>query len=105
DYYDVLLRGLLMTVVMTLIVITISLVLAIPVALARMSRSWALRTVSGIYVEVIRATPLLLQLIYIYFVLPGVGIRLNGFVAAIVGLTLHYTAYLSEVYRAGIQAV
>src|SRR5262249_2130271 len=43
--------------------------------------------------------------IYIYYVLPEVGIRLNAFTAGVIGLTLNYSAYLSEVYRAGIQAV
>ena len=70
-----------------------------------MSPSLAIRTAIGIYVEVIRATPLLLQLVYIYYVLPSIGINLNPIVAAIVGLTLNYTAYMSEVYRSGIMAV
>lgn len=105
QYYDVLLRGFGITIAMTLAVITMSLVLAVPVALARMSNSFLIRLVSGIYVEVLRGTPLVLQLVYIYFVLPSVGIRLNGMVAAILALTLHYTAYLSEVYRAGILSV
>ena len=53
----------------------------------------------------IRGTPLLLQLIYIYYVLPEIGIRLDAFTAAVIGLTLNYAAYISEVYRAGIQAI
>ena len=52
-----------------------------------------------------RATPLILQLIYIYYVLPTAGIKLNPLVAAITGLTLHYSAYLSEVFRGGIQSI
>ena len=58
--------------------IILALVLAIPVALLRMSPSLALRTLAGIYVEVIRGTPLLLQLVYIYYVLPSIGINLNA---------------------------
>jgi His/Glu/Gln/Arg/opine family amino acid ABC transporter permease subunit len=94
-----------LTVALTFVVIALALVLAIPVALLRMSQSLALRTLAGIYVEVIRGTPLLLQLVYIYYVLPSIGINLNPIVAAIVGLTLNYTAYMSEVYRGGILAV
>jgi His/Glu/Gln/Arg/opine family amino acid ABC transporter permease subunit len=105
EYGGVLLRGLGMTVMLTVVVILLALVLAIPVALLRMSPSLAIRTAIGIYVEVIRATPLLLQLVYIYYVLPSIGINLNPIVAAIVGLTLNYTAYMSEVYRSGIMAV
>jgi len=104
-YIGVLLQGLGITVALTFIVILLSLALAIPVALARMSRSLLVRIPIDAYVEVIRATPLLLQLIYIYYVLPSFGIRLNAFVAAIIGLTLNYTAYMSEVYRSGIKAV
>jgi polar amino acid transport system permease protein len=56
-------------------------------------------------VEFIRGTPLILQLLYIYYVLPSIGIRLEPFTAAVIGLTANYTAYMSEVYRSGIQAV
>jgi len=104
-YGGALLHGLLLTVALTFIVILLALVLAIPVALCRMSPYLAVRTVSSIYVEVMRGTPLLLQLVYIYFVLPSFGINLNAFTAAILGLTLNYTAYMSEVYRSGILAV
>ena len=105
EYGGALLAGLALTVALTFVVIALALVLAIPVALLRMSQSLALRTLAGIYVEVIRGTPLLLQLVYIYYVLPSIGINLNPIVAAIVGLTLNYTAYMSEVYRGGILAV
>jgi His/Glu/Gln/Arg/opine family amino acid ABC transporter permease subunit len=105
EYGGALLSGLALTVGLTLIVIVIALVLAIPVALIRLSPNLALRTVASIYVEVIRGTPLLLQLVYIYYVLPSIGINLNPILAAIVGLTLNYTAYMSEVYRGGIIAV
>ena len=105
EYGGALLAGLGLTVALTFVVIALALVLAIPVALLRMSESLALRTLAGIYVEVIRGTPLLLQLVYIYYVLPSIGINLNPIVAAIVGLTLNYTAYMSEVYRGGILAV
>src|SRR5438874_9424158 len=105
EYGGALLAGLALTVALTFVVIALALVLAIPVALLRMSQSLALRTLAGIYVEVIRGTPLLLQLVYIYYVLPSIGINLHPIVAAIVGLTLNYTAYMSEVYRGGILAV
>ena len=100
-----LLEGLKITVELTFIVIAISLVLGIFVALARLSKNRLLSTVTGFYVDFMRATPLLLQLIYIYYVLPTIGIRLDPFVAGVVGLSLNYSAYLSEVYRSGIQAI
>ena len=105
QYGGALLGGLALTVALTFIVISLSLVLAIPVALIRMSRSLPIRALGSLYVEIIRGTPLLLQLVYIYYVLPSIGINLNPILAAIVGLTLNYTAYMSEVYRGGINAV
>jgi His/Glu/Gln/Arg/opine family amino acid ABC transporter permease subunit len=105
QYWLALLQGLLLTVTLTFIVIILALIFAIPVALFRMSRNRLIRGVATFYVEVIRGTPLLLQLVYIYYVLPTMGINLNAFVAAILGLTLNYTAYMSEVYRSGIMAV
>jgi His/Glu/Gln/Arg/opine family amino acid ABC transporter permease subunit len=100
-----LLGGLLITVELTLVVITLSLVCALAVALAGMSRFAPLRWVVKAYVEVIRGTPLLLQLIYVYYVLPEIGIRLDAFTAGVLALTLNYSAYISEVYRSGIQAI
>jgi len=100
-----LLAGLLITIELTFLVITLSLVFAMLVALAGMSRFAPLRWLVRAYIEVMRGTPLLLQLIYIYYVLPEIGIRLTAFAAGTIGLTLNYSAYLSEVYRGGIQAV
>ena len=57
------------------------------------------------YVEVIRGTPLLIQLFLIYYGLPEIGIRLNAFCAAILGLGLNYAASEAENYRAGIQSI
>lgn len=100
-----LLHGLEITVALTLLVIVVSLIAGIPVALLRRSRFSVVRWPVGAYVELMRSTPLLIQLVYIYFALPFVGIRLGVFVAGFVGLALNYTAYLSEVYRSGIDAI
>jgi His/Glu/Gln/Arg/opine family amino acid ABC transporter permease subunit len=83
--------GLLMTILLTFI--------------CGMSKIHILRFIVTAYVTVIRATPLLVQLIFIYFALPFVGIRLGPFMSAYIGLSLNVTAYLSEVYRGGIEAV
>jgi His/Glu/Gln/Arg/opine family amino acid ABC transporter permease subunit len=86
-----LLGGLLITVELTLVVITLSLVCALVVALAGMSRLAPLRWLVWAYIEVIRGTPLLLQLIYVYYVLPEIGIRLDAFTAGVLPLTLNYS--------------
>ncbi len=105
EYLPDLLRGALVSVELTLSVMAISLVLGLVVALARMTRIRPVRVAATFYVEVIRGTPCLLQLFYIYFVLPAFGVRFPAFTAGVIGLTVNYAAYLSEVYRAGIQAV
>jgi len=98
-------EGLGLTVLLTMIVMALSLVVALLVALGRMSHLAVLRWPMTAYVEVIRNTPLLLQLYYFFFVLPYVGIKFDGFTASVLALTLNYSAYMSEVYRSGIQAI
>jgi His/Glu/Gln/Arg/opine family amino acid ABC transporter permease subunit len=100
-----LLAGLLLTIELTFAVMALSLVIALFVALGGMSRSWALKGPVKTYIEIIRGTPLYLQLIYIYYVLPTLGIRLDPFAAGVIAMTLNYSAYISEVYRGGIQAI
>jgi His/Glu/Gln/Arg/opine family amino acid ABC transporter permease subunit len=105
ENFGPLLAGLQLTVELTIIVISLSLVLALLVALAGMSPLAPLRWTVRAYIELMRGTPLLLQLIYIYYVLPEIGVRLDAFTAGVVGLTLNYSAYMSEVYRGGIMAI
>ena len=105
EYLPDLLKGAAITIEMTFTVMAISLVLGLIVALARVTRLRPVRAAATFYVEVMRGTPCLLQLFYIYFVLPAFGIRLAAFTAGVIGLTVNYAAYMSEVYRAGIQAV
>lgn len=105
SYGPVLLQGLGTTVLLTLIVIVLAGVLAIPLALVRMSKVWALRLPFEAFVEIIRGTPLILQLFYVYYVLPAAGLQLDPFAAAVVALAVNYTAFLSEVYRGGIKSV
>jgi polar amino acid transport system substrate-binding protein len=84
-----------------LLAVSIGLILA----LARLYGPWYVRGISSIYIESIRGTPLLIQLVLIFYGLPHVGIRLAPMVAAILGLGLNYSAYEAENYRAGIQSI
>src|SRR5262245_43644309 len=93
EYLPDLLRAALVSVEITVCVMLISLVFGLIIALMRVSHSRALRVISTFYVEVIRGTPCLLQLFYIYFVLPAFGIRLDPFPAGVVGLSVNYSAY------------
>lgn len=105
DYWDVFLKGLAITVFLTVVVMFLATILAVLVALARLSHHRLLRWPFDGFVQFIRATPLILQLIYIYYVLPSAGINLDPITAAITGLTLHYSAYMSEVFRGGILSI
>jgi polar amino acid transport system permease protein len=60
---------------------------------------------SALFIEFIRSTPLLVQLFFLFFVLPDYGMVLSGFTAGVVGLAIHYATYTSETYRAGIESV
>lgn len=105
DSIVTLLVGLRLTVILTITCGAASLVLGMFVALGRRSRFVPLRLFLSGYVQLVRATPLLIQLVYIYYALPFAGIRLGAFLSAFIGLTLNVSAYLSEVYRSGIEAV
>ncbi len=100
-----LLKGARYTIVLTFVIMAISIVAAVFVALARISRFRILRVPMIAYVEFIRGTPALMQLYYIFYVFPFFGLTLPAIVAGIIGMSINYTAYLSEVYRAGINSV
>jgi polar amino acid transport system permease protein len=84
---------------------SIGLILGLGVALGRMSASRWLRWPLTTFVEIWRDTPLIVQLLVIYFTLPEIGIVLTGFWAGVLGLSLNLAAYLSEVFRASIGTV
>jgi polar amino acid transport system substrate-binding protein len=75
------------------------------VVLARLYGPPLMRWLAQAYVEVVRGTPLLIQLFMIYYGLPQIGLRLNAFLAGILGLGLNYAANEAENYRAGIQSI
>ena len=100
-----LLQGALLTIAVSLLAFGLALVLGLATGLARISRLTVLRVVAGCYIQFIRGTPLLLQLFFIYYVLPYAGIVLSPFVSGAMGLTLNYAAYMAEVFRSGIQAI
>lgn len=104
-YLPTLLRGARLTILLSLAIFTVSIVLALLVALGRLSRFRFLRVPLTMYVEFIRGTPGLVQIYYIFYVLPFWGITLDAIIAGILGLSLNYGAYLSEVFRSGIQSV
>ncbi|MCW6511155.1 amino acid ABC transporter permease [Lichenifustis flavocetrariae] len=105
DALTVLASGVATTMGLIVVVTVLGTVLSIAGAAARRSRSKGLRRAVGAYVELVRNTPFLVQLFFIFFGLPGLGIRLNAVTAAILAMTLNMTAYGIEVVRAGLEAV
>lgn len=106
QYLPALLRGLVLTVELTVICMATGLALGIAVAAARMSKVALLRWLTAVYIDIMRSTPLLIQLVWIFYALPILlGVRLDGLPAAIIALTLHMGAYYGEAFRAGIQAI
>src|SRR5215469_8195805 len=100
-----LLEGAQLTIIISLLSYVLSLIVGLLVGIARVSRHWPLRWLATPYVQFIRGTPLLLQLFFIYYVLPYAGLILDPFTSAIWGLTINYSAYMAEVFRGGILAI
>ena len=100
-----LLHGAMITIAVSLLAFGLALVFGLVTGIARISRLMPLRVVAACYIQFIRGTPLLLQLFFIYYVLPYAGIVLTPFVSGLTGLTLNYAAYMAEVFRSGIQAI
>jgi len=98
-------QGVLVTLEICFVSIFFASVLALLAALGRLSHIAPLYALSTFYVSLIRGTPLLLQIFFFFLALPQLGIVLPGFVAGTVALSLNYGAYMSEIFRAGIQGV
>lgn len=105
DATPVLLRGALLTLELTFLSLFFGIVGGLILALMRVSPVTVLRPFAVAYVEVVRGTPLLMQIYVIYFVLPAVGIALGSFVAGVLALSLNAAAYTSEIFRAGIESI
>lgn len=100
-----LMRGLWVTLEAVCLGMLLALVLGLLWAIARRSHHRAVSYPVALFVEFVRSTPLLVQLYFVFYVLPEVGLTLAPLTAGIVTLGLHYSCYTSEVYRAGISAV
>ena len=93
----------------TLEIFVVTLVLALPLgmlaALGRLSNLKVMSRLVEFYIWIMRGTPLMLQLLFVYFALPMIGIRLPDIAAALLAFTLNYAAYFAEIFRAGIQSI
>ena len=93
----------------TLEIFCVTLLLSLPLgllaAMARLSSVRPLGRLMELYIWIMRGTPLMLQLLFVYFALPLVGIRLDPVPSALLAFVLNYAAYFAEIFRAGIQSI
>ena len=102
--WPLLLRGVVWTIGLTAIATVIGMVVGVACAWARASGPGWLRWVVGSYVELIRNTPFIVQLFFIFFGLPAMGVKLSPEVASIIAMVMNLGAYSTEIFRAGIDA-
>jgi len=109
DYVVSLLPSLTEGLVSTLKIFIVTLVLSIPlgivIALGRLSKVKIISVITEGYIWLMRGTPLLLQIVFVFFGLPLIGISFDRFLAAIIAFVLNYAAYYGEIFRAGIQSI
>ncbi len=98
-------QGLAITVLITVTGTAIAMCIGLVLAIMRRARAKWISLPAEAFVEFVRATPLLVQLFFLYFGLPVFGISLSALVTGIIGIGLNYSAYTAEVYRAGIEGV
>ena len=99
------LEGLKVTLEIFTLTIILSIPLGIVIALGKLSKIKILNRISSFYILIMRGTPLLLQIIFIFFGLPIINIVFDRFPAAILAFTLNYAAYFAEIFRAGISSI
>jgi polar amino acid transport system permease protein len=104
-FLPVLLKGLGMTLVLTVCALVLSTILGFIWALLGRSRHRSLRLVSATVINVVRGIPIIVQLFFVYFVLPEWGIDLEPFVAGVIGLGVAYSVYQAENFRGGFESV
>ena len=101
----ILLEGCVVTLQISFFALLLGMIFGIAGALCRISSNRALNSIAFMYVWVIRGTPVMVQLFILYFGLPQLGIKLPSMVAGVLGLAINTGAYVTEIMRAGIQAV
>ena len=98
-------RAALLTLAVSVSAMAVAVVAGLLLAVSRVFGPWPMRWFATAYIEVMRGTPLLIQLLFIFYGLPNVGLRLSPFAASVLGLGLNYAASEAENYRAGLLAV
>ncbi|CDF59034.1 amino acid ABC transporter permease [Thermobrachium celere] len=97
--------GMFVTIYIFFITLVFSIILGIITAMIRISNIKIIRVVVSFYIFIMRGTPLLLQIIFIFFGLPMIGVTFERYTAVFIAFILNYTAYFTEIFRAGIQSI
>ncbi len=105
DALPLLLKGAGLTLILTACTLLIGTPAGLCIALARLSHLPPLRAFATVYVELVRGTPLLMQIYVIYFVFPALGLSLPPFAAGLAALSFNSAAYVAEIFRAGIESI
>src|SRR3569623_2765830 len=105
EFFPILMSGVVLTIVVTIGSLLLSTVLGLIWAMMRVSGIKVLSMLSASLINVIRGIPIIVLLFYLYFVMPDRGVTLSALQAAILGLGIAYSAYQSENFRAGIEAI
>ena len=101
-----LLEGAFVTLKITLVAVSCGVLIGLFVGIAELSNYKLLKYPAKVYVDIIRGTPLLVQIFLIYFALPAIlGIRIEPYIAAVVACSINSGAYVAEIFRAGIQSI
>ena len=105
DVRVIILKGAGMTVILSFCAMMLAVIAGFILCLGKLYGIGPVKFLCNAYIEIIRGTPLLIQLYLLYYGLPNIGIQLNAFVAALLGLGLNYAAYEAEIYRAGLLSI
>lgn len=105
EFLPILLKGAVVTIEITFCSFILSTLLGLVLALMRVSQNRLVSNAAATFINVIRGLPIIVQLFYIYFVLPDLGVQLSAFQAGFIGLGVAYSVYQAENFRAGIQAI
>jgi polar amino acid transport system permease protein len=105
EILPILLQGLKITVLATLLGAVVAAVVGMTFAILRLSPNHAVSRTATAVASFIRGTPLLVQLYFVFYVLPDIGIRMPALAAGVLALGVHYATYTAEVYRSGIENV
>jgi His/Glu/Gln/Arg/opine family amino acid ABC transporter permease subunit len=106
EYKSWLWEGVQLTLQVAIVSMALAMILGLPIALMRMSRNWFVRSLASLYISIFRAIPPLVFILWMYYGVTLVtGLNIEAFWSGVICLTLQYAAWLSEIYRSGLQAI